>query len=113
MKEFLLIFQKANHGQAIHQRLHQIEIQTQAWSQWLTRLAVEDLLSRQIQRWSTAGKIIDPNHIVRDGPYVELESTFGGMVSIIASDYNEALEIAMDCPALIYGGTVEVRMSYE
>lgn len=46
---------------------------------------------------------------VIDGPYAETKEEVGGYYIIEAADLAEATEIAKGCPALTYGGTVEVR----
>lgn len=46
---------------------------------------------------------------VTDGPYAEAKEVIGGFFTITASEYNEAVNIAKDCPHLKYGGRIEVR----
>jgi hypothetical protein len=47
--------------------------------------------------------------VVVDGPYTETKESIGGYYIIKADDYEQAVEIAKGCPALIYNGIVEVR----
>jgi hypothetical protein len=58
-----------------------------------------------------AGKVIRGRSQVRvtDGPYSETKEVLGGYYLIKAANYNEAVERSRDCPALEYGGSVEVR----
>jgi hypothetical protein len=58
-----------------------------------------------------AGKVMRGHGKVRvtDGPYSETKEVLGGYYLIKAANYNEAAERARDCPALEYGGTIEVR----
>lgn len=46
---------------------------------------------------------------VLDGPYSETKEVIGGYFAIRASDYDQAVEIAGECPHLAYGGTIEIR----
>jgi hypothetical protein len=46
---------------------------------------------------------------VTDGPYAELKEVVGGYFHITADHYDEAVQIARECPHLDYGGTIEVR----
>jgi hypothetical protein len=46
---------------------------------------------------------------VVDGPYAELKEVIGGAFHIVAEHYDEAVEIARNCPHLEYGGAIEVR----
>jgi len=78
------------------------------WMAWIDKLrnqgkyvAGEPLLP--------GGKLINPNKKVTDGPYTEGKEVVGGFFIINADDYNEAVEIAKDCPDYEYGGSVQVR----
>ena len=44
-----------------------------------------------------------------DGPFAETKEALGGFYLIEAKDLDEALELAAACPAVRYGGSVEVR----
>jgi hypothetical protein len=46
---------------------------------------------------------------VTDGPYSETKEVFGGYYTITAGSYEEAIDLARDCPSLHFGGTMEVR----
>jgi hypothetical protein len=47
--------------------------------------------------------------IVVDGPYADSKDAIGGYYIIEAKNLSEALEFGKGCPALSYGGSVEVR----
>jgi hypothetical protein len=60
----------------------------------------------------------DPGRVIRsqggqpratDGPYSETKEVLGGFYLIEASNYDEAVALAMDHPHLEYGGALEVR----
>jgi hypothetical protein len=62
------------------------------------------------------GKVLRPKSgriVVTDGPYAESKEIVGGFFTITAKDYDEACEIATDCPHLKYGGRVEVRQIHQ
>ncbi|MGE3467768.1 MAG: YciI family protein [Pyrinomonadaceae bacterium] len=46
---------------------------------------------------------------VTDGPYAEAAEVIGGIFTIAAKDYDDAVEVAGSCPHLKYGGTIELR----
>ncbi len=46
---------------------------------------------------------------VTDGPYAEAKEIIGGFFTISATDYNEAVELAADCPHLKFGGRIELH----
>lgn len=47
--------------------------------------------------------------LTTDGPFAETKEQLGGYYLIQAKDLDEALAIAARCPAVEFGGTVEVR----
>jgi hypothetical protein len=44
-----------------------------------------------------------------DGPYSETKEVLGGLFTIEAADYDEAVRLSMDHPHLEYGQTIELR----
>jgi hypothetical protein len=91
-------------------------------------LSAEDIQQRiaKYRDWSgklgQAGKLLDANKISDDphvlvrekGSYVVqtpalTEDTVGGYFVIEAENYDEALEMAKECPIFEHGGTLEVR----
>ena len=64
----------------------------------------------------------DPGRVIRsgggkpratDGPYSEAKEVLGGYYTIEATDYDEAVKLALTHPHVEYGGTVEVRQVWE
>ncbi|TGL33610.1 YciI family protein [Leptospira perdikensis] len=59
---------------------------------------------------STEGKVIQSNHIITDGPFVETKESLAGFIIIQAESFEDAVSIAKDCPILMgEGNSVEVR----
>jgi hypothetical protein len=58
-----------------------------------------------------ACKIISPGptSVITDGPFAESKEAVGGYYMITANDLDEAAKIALGCPHLKFGGSVEVR----
>lgn len=46
---------------------------------------------------------------VVDGPYSEAKELLGGFFVVRAESYEQAVELARDCPHLGYSGTIEIR----
>lgn len=46
---------------------------------------------------------------VTDGPYAEAKEVIGGLFTISAADYDEAVQVSKECPHLKYGGRIELR----
>jgi hypothetical protein len=62
------------------------------------------------------GKVLRPGAgkpRIADGPYSETKEVLGGYYTIEAADYDEAVKLALDHPHLGYGGTIEVRKTWE
>lgn len=58
---------------------------------------------------STEGKVIRQS-VVTDGPYAEIKESIAGFITIRATDFEDALNIARRCPILqAPGNSVEVR----
>ena len=47
---------------------------------------------------------------VTDGPWAEAKEVIGGFFHINAKDYDEAVRLASSCPALKYGGRIDLRV---
>ena len=96
----------------------------------LSKYSPSDLqsLMKQFQTWTekitkdghfVAGDKLtkDPGKTVKvkngkvfvDGPYAESKEAIGGYYLIKANSMDEALEVVKGCPALTYGGILEVR----
>ncbi|MFT3823804.1 MAG: YciI family protein [Chitinophagaceae bacterium] len=59
---------------------------------------------------STEGKVLKPNNVTIDGPFVEIKESLAGYIMIKATDLEDALRIARACPILQgEGNSVEVR----
>ena len=79
------------------------------WNGWLERLTVQGKV-KAAQPLERDGKIVSgKGRTVADGPFAESKEAIGGYFLLQLDDFNEALEIAKECPALEYGVTVEVR----
>ena len=81
----------------------------QQWMTWLQDLAKSGHIKDQGQPLEPTGKVVNGKKAVTDGPYAESKDLVGGFTLILASDINQAAELAKGCPALLRGGSVEVR----
>ena len=78
------------------------------WASWLDRLTKEGKV-KAAQPLSNGGKTITwGKGAAIDGPFAESKEAIGGYFLLLVS-FEEAVEIAKECPALKYGVTVEVR----
>lgn len=108
MKEFLLVFRR-NPDVDMQMSPEQMQSISKPWQDWMGSIAARNRLSSPGNRLATDGRVVSPDKVVTNGPYVEMKETIGGYTIIRAASLDEAAELAKDCPILSTGGTVEVR----
>lgn len=110
MKEFLLIFRReAESGEQPKLSPEQIQAMMKPWQDWMGSIAAQNKLVNQGNRLEGEGKVVRPNNMVTNGPYVEIKEAIGGYTIIKANSLEDATEISKGCPILQIGGSVEVR----
>lgn len=106
--EYLLLFR----GTHWHKGLSPAEIQKvmSRWTAWFNDLRAQGKLKNGLPLM-TEGKIVHGanGRFVTDGPFAESKEAIGGYFLITASNLEEAVSIAKQCPGLEYGAVVEVR----
>lgn len=77
---------------------------------WFDRLSEQGKL-KGANPLHSEGKIVSgkKGQTVADGPFAESKEAVGGYFLLNVSDFDEALQIARECPILEFGPTVEVR----
>jgi len=79
------------------------------WNAWFERLTLQGKV-KSAHPLEREGKLVSgKGRTIADGPFAESKEAIGGYFLLELDDFNEALEIAKECPALEYGVTVEVR----
>jgi hypothetical protein len=110
-KLFLLVFRRECRNSKIQLSPEKLQMHLKKWQEWLTGLAVHDILASQIKRWDSGGRVLKKGKLVSNGPYNEVKECIDSLITIHAADYQEAKEIAQGCPVFELGGTVEIRMA--
>lgn len=109
MSEFVLVLRGSmEQWNALSKETRQELIQKHvAWSQ---KLRTENRLRGGAGLSGVSKKLVPENGRVSvvDGPYVETKEALTGYYLIEARDFDEALAIAHECPALGHGESVEV-----
>ncbi len=106
MNEYMLIFRNAMPKEK--PSAEQMQAMLTSWQKWITGISQKGKYSGT-NRLIPEGKTISPGNVVTDGPYAEGKEMVGGYLVVKSANLNEAVELAKSCPALTYGGTVEVR----
>ncbi len=109
MKEFLLIFRRESSTPQTQLSPEQLQAMMKPWQDWMGSIAAQNKLVDQGNRLEHEGKVVKPNNIITNGPYVEIKEAVGGYTIIKANSLEEATEISKGCPILNVGGSVEVR----
>ncbi|HSZ71094.1 MAG TPA: YciI family protein [Cytophagaceae bacterium] len=109
MKEFLLVFRRDFDSTEAQPSPEQFQAMMKNWQDWMGSLAAQNKLANSGNRLSSEGRVVKPNNIVTDGPYVELKEAIGGYIILQADSIEEATELSKGCPILAIKGNVEVR----
>lgn len=108
MKEYLLLF-RGGDARTARQSPEKWQEHMQMWMKWMGDLREEGKLIGA-QPLDDSGKVLTgTKKILSDGPYMEGKEIVGGYLACRAVSYDEAVEIARDCPILEHDGIVEVR----
>jgi len=108
MKEFMLIFRNEKRPGDALPSAEQMQAMMSQWQKWIRNVAEQGKYGGT-NRLLPEGKTIKPGNVITDGPYIEAKEVVGGYLIVRANSLDEAVEIAKSCPALMYGGNVEVR----
>jgi hypothetical protein len=106
-KEFMLLF-KYELNMDYQPTEADLAEQHQQWGAFIGNLAMQEKLVNTYQLGMEGNQIL-ANKTVVDGLQTIEKQVIGGNMVIVASNLAEATHLAMDCPVLAMGGTVEVR----
>jgi hypothetical protein len=107
MKNFLLVF-RTDYSAIPKGTPAEMETMTKRWMDWIGSIAAQNKLIDRGNRLDLSGKVVR-NSVVTNGPYCEIKESIGGYSIVKASNYEEAVALAKDCPIFLQGGSVEVR----
>ncbi len=105
MERFMYLFR----GGLQSESPEEMQKHMQKWFAWIEELKKKGkYLSGE--PLNPGGKTVSgPKKSVTDGPFTEGKEVIGGFFIVNAKSYDDAVEMAKDCPDFNYGGTVEVR----
>ena len=111
MKEFLLVFRRDLVSKEVQQSPEQMQAMMKPWQDWMGSLAAQNKLANSGNRLATEGRVVKPNGLVTNGPFVEIKEGIGGYIIVKTNTIEDAIELAKGCPILMIGGNVEVRQT--
>ncbi len=106
MEKYMFLFRG---GDVSHLSPAEQEAEMGKWLAWIEKLRKQ---GRYIsgEPLLPGGKTISGiKKTVTDGPFAESKEVVGGFFTITAKSFDEAVEMAKDCPDFAIGGSVEVR----
>jgi hypothetical protein len=108
MANFLFVYRGDNNA---YQTLTPDEMQRimQKWNDWIGEAMRKGWMVDAGDALKPEGRVVNSKRVVTDGPFVESKEILGGYSIVQAETIDAAAELAMGCPALLTGGTVEVR----
>jgi hypothetical protein len=105
--EYMLLFRGAHWDKDLSPE--EIQKIMGQWNAWFERLTLQGKV-KSAHPLEREGKLVSgKGRTIADGPFAESKEAIGGYFLLELDDFNEALEIAKECPVLEYGVTVEVR----
>jgi hypothetical protein len=109
MKDFLFVF-RTDYSKMPQASPEEMQASMKMWMDWIGGIAAQNKLTDRGNRLHDgAGKVVKPNNVITDGPYMEIKESIGGYTIVKAASLEEATELAKGCPILAVGGNVEVR----
>jgi hypothetical protein len=106
MKKYLLI-QRSTPGKAESPSPAQMQEMYAAFNAWKEKFK-ENILDMG-GKLAAGGKVVSARGVI-DGPLVETKEVIGGYMLVSAPSYEQAIEVARECPGVIRpGSSVEVR----
>ncbi len=109
MKEFLLVFRRDFVANEAQPSPEQMQAMMKHWQDWMGGLAAQNKLASSGNRLGSEGRVVTPDKMITNGPYVEIKEAIGGYIIIKAGSIDEAAELSKGCPILAIKGNVEVR----
>ena len=107
MKDFMFIFRSRTDLPA--PTPEEMQNNMQLWFAWVEKLKKQNIYVAG-EALMPPGKLVKgAQPLVTDGPFAESKEVVGGFFVVKANSFEEASELAKECPDLPGGGTVEVR----
>jgi hypothetical protein len=108
MAKFLFVYRR---GRDLGDRITPAAMQQtlEKWRVWITDALQKGWMVDSGDALTQEGRVVRPMKVVTDGPFVESKEIVGGYSVVQADSIEAATELAHGCPALLSGGSVEVR----
>jgi hypothetical protein len=108
MAKFLFVYRRGS-NLANNMTPEEMQQHMQKWQKWIGKGLEEGWILDAGDALTQEGRVVNAKKIVTDGPFVESKEIVGGFSIVQAETIDAAAELAKGCPALLNGGSVEVR----
>lgn len=109
MDEFIILMRLDLLTKEAQPSPEQMQVYMKQYQDWVGGIAAQNKFKGGTGL-STEGKVLKPGNVITDGPFVEIKESIAGFIIIKATDFDEAIKIAGECPILKgEGNSVEVR----
>jgi hypothetical protein len=107
MADFLFIY-RGNPQAERRMSPEEMQQSMNQWGAWIRDALQKGWMTNPGDALTPEGKIVK-SKVMTDGPFVEAKEVVGGYSIVKADSLAAAAELARGCPAVAYGGSVEVR----
>ncbi|MGL6072649.1 MAG: YciI family protein [Fimbriiglobus sp.] len=107
MPKFLFVYRASVESEMKQPSPEEMQVYMTYWHAWFAKLG--DAIVDGGDGLQPTGRIVKPDGLVTDGPFIEAKEVVGGYSVILADGYNQAIEYAKSCPIHSTGGTIEIR----
>jgi hypothetical protein len=107
MAKFLFVY-RGNPEASRQMTPEQMQQTMQKWGAWIGEAMQKGWMLDPGDALLDEGRVVR-SKVVSDGPFVEAKEIVGGYSVVEAASIDAASELAKGCPAVFYGGSVEVR----
>src|ERR1700760_5099571 len=98
MEEFMLIFRHED-GKKVASP-EQIQIWMKQTMDWIGGIAAQNKFVGGTGLLFDGARVVHHNKTVTNGPFGEIKETIGGLITVRAESFEEAVEFAKGCPVL-------------
>ena len=109
MQEYMFVFRRDLARESEQLAPDKMQALWKAWQDWTGSVAAQNKLGGVGKRLGTEGKVITPDALVTNGPYVELKESVIGYMFVKAASFDDAVALTQGCPNLAMGGSIEIR----
>ncbi|NOT75784.1 MAG: transcription initiation protein [Cyclobacteriaceae bacterium] len=109
MEEFVILMRLNLTDKSAQPSPEQMQVYMKQYQDWINTIVAKGKFLGGTGL-STEGKVLKPNQVMTDGPFVEIKESLAGFIKVNAMNFDDAVSLAKGCPILKgEGNSVEVR----